>query len=48
VNVNTDDVIGINDAVCISKSSSFTDEVILADFSSDQEALEEGKDLDAV
>ena len=48
MNDNTDDVIGIDDAVCILKLSSFTDEVILADFSSDQEALKEGKDLDAV
>lgn len=47
-NAILDDVIGINDAVCISMSSSLLDEVILADFTSDQEALEEGKDLDAV
>ena len=41
VNVNADDVIDINDAVSTSESGSLTDEEILAEFSSDQEAMEE-------
>ena len=40
-NVNADDVIGINDAVSTSESGLLTDEEILAEFSSDQEAMEE-------
>ena len=47
-NVNADDVIGIDDAVSTSKSSSLTDEEILAEFRSDQEAMEEDEDLDEV
>ena len=40
-NVNTDNVIGIDDAVSTLESGSLTDEEILAEFSSDQEAMEE-------
>ena len=47
-NVNADDVIGIDDAVSTSESGSLTDEEILAEFSSDQEAMEEDKETDEV
>ena len=47
-NVNTDDVIGINDAVSTSESGSLTDKEILAEFSSDQEAMEEEEETDEV
>ena len=40
-NVKADDVIGIDDAVSTSESGSLADEEILAEFSSDQEAMEE-------
>ena len=40
-NVNADNVIGIDDAVSTLESGSLTDEEILAEFSSDQEAMEE-------
>ena len=40
-NVDADDVIGIDDTVSTSKLGSLTDEEILAEFSSDQEAMEE-------
>ena len=48
MNVNTDDVIGIDGAVSTSKSGSLTDKEILAEFSSDQEAMEEDEDRDEV
>ena len=47
-NVNADDVIGIDDAVSTSESGSLTDEEILAEFSSDQEAMEEEEETDEV
>ena len=47
-NVNADDVIGIDDAVSTSESGSLTDEEILAEFSSDQEAMEEDEETDEV
>ena len=47
-NVNGDDVIGIDDGVSTSKSSSLTDEEILAEFRSDQVAMEEDEELDEV
>ena len=46
--VNADDVIGIDDAVSTSESGSLTDEKILAEFSSDQEAMEEEEETDEV
>ena len=48
VNVNADDVIGIDDAVSTSESGSLTDEEILEEFSSDQEAMEEHEETDEV
>ena len=48
VNVNADDVIGIDDAVSTSESGSLTDEEILAEFISDQEAMEEHEETDEV
>ena len=47
-NVNADDVITIDDAVSTSKLGSLTAEEILAEFSSDQEAMEEDEDIDEV
>ncbi|KAM7444224.1 hypothetical protein ABFA07_007166 [Porites harrisoni] len=47
-NVNADDVIGIDDAVSTSESGSLTDEEILAEFSSDQEAMEEDEETGEV
>ena len=46
--VNADDVIGIDDAVSTSESGSLTDEEIVAEFSSDQEAMEEDEETDEV
>jgi len=48
VNVDADDVIGIDDTISTSKLGSLTDEEILAEFSSDQEAMEEDEDIDEV
>ena len=47
-NVNADDVIGIDDAISTSESGSLTDEEILAEFSSDQEAMEEEEETDSL
>ena len=47
-NVNADDVIGMDDAISTSKSSSLRDEEILAEFRSDQEAMEEDEGQDEV
>ena len=47
-NVNADDVIGMDDAISTSKSSLLRDEEILAEFRSDQEAMEEDEGQDEV
>lgn len=48
MNVNAENVIGIDDAVSTSESGSLTGEEILAEFSSDQEAMEEDEETDEV